>query len=249
MSLFYEEIKRQNIVYVDTQEKERGERFKKYLDDYLDNKTNSKLEEMDELKTKRENNETYFKIERLEYGDYAFNDVVVEFKNYEDFKTSMRDGNLTTQVEDLYAHSGFKDCALVIICDNPIHFWNEGAQWKGVARFNSKVNVFVASSEEKAFEFICHFFWLGGKHISQAPRTKMKNNDNYAMNLLWATRSLSDKQIRAIQKKTNIQTMPQVFELFGKYSPEELRGKLNIKGVTERRLKKCKAVLMGELLL
>ena len=249
MSLFYEEIKDTGIVYVDAQEKERAERFKKHLDEYLDNTTKTKLEEMDILKDKRENNEEYFQVKSLEYGDYAFNNVVVEFKNYEDFKTSIRQGTLTTQIEDMYAHSGFKDCALVIVCDNPTHFWNDGAQWKGVVRFNSKVNVFVASSEQKAFEFITHFFWLGGKHISQAPRSRMRKNSNYAMNLLWATRSLSDKQIRAITKKTGISTMPDVLELFGKYSAKELSDKLSIRGVTEKRIRKCKSILEGRILL
>lgn len=248
MGLFYEDIVGKEIVFVDTQEKERAERFKKYLDEYLDSNTNSKLEEMDVLKNKKKNNEEYFKITNLEYGDYAFDNVAVEFKNYEDFKTSIRDGSLTTQVENLYIHSDFDDIALVIVCDNPVHFINEKSQWKGVLRFNSKINIFLAKNEKMAFEAICHFFWLNGRHLSQPPRSKMKKSNNYAANLLWATRTLSDKQIRGIIKKTNINTIPQAIELFTKYDSQELCDKLNISRLTVERIEKCKHVLKGELL-
>lgn len=246
MSLFYEDIKGQDIVFVDSREKERAERFKKYLDKYLDETTNSKLEDMDVLKNKKKNNETYFKIDNLEYGDYAFNDVAIEFKNYEDFKTSIRDGNLTTQVENLYIHSDFKDIALIIICDNPIHFMNENSQWKGILRFNSKINIFLAKDEDMAFEAICHFFWLNGRHLSQPPRSKMKKSSNYAANLLWATRTLSDKQIREIIKKTNISTIPQAIQLFTENDAEELSNKLNISRLTVNRIEKCQHVLQGK---
>lgn len=246
MSLCYEDINRKDIVFVDSQEKERATRFKKYLDEYLDNNTKSKLEEMDVLKDKRKNEEEYFKTVSLEYGDYAFNDVCVEFKNYEDFKTSLRDGKLTTQVENLYAHSDFKDSALVIICDNPIHFMNENSQWKGVLRFNSKINIFLAKDEDMAFEAICHFFWLNGRHLTQPPRSKMRKNDNYAANLLWATRMLSDKQIREIIKKTKISTIPQAIDLFTKNDPQELREKLKISRLTVEKIENCKKILEGK---
>ncbi|WP_292601390.1 ERCC4 domain-containing protein [Methanobrevibacter sp. UBA212] len=245
MSLFYEDINGKDIVFADSQEKERATRFKKYLDEYLDNNTKSKLEEMDVLKDKRKNKEEYFKTASLEYGDYAFNDVCVEFKNYEDFKTSLRDGKLTTQVENLYAHSDFKDIALVVICDNPIHFMNENTQWKGVLRFNSKINIFLAKDENMAFEAICHFFWLNGRHLTQPPRSKMKKSNNYAANLLWATRTLSDKQIREIIKKTKISTIPQAIDLFTKNNPQELHDTLNISRLTVKRIQDCKQVLEG----
>lgn len=248
MSLFYEDISGEDIIYVDSQEKERANRFKKYLDNFIDSTTKSKLEEMDIIKDKRKNNENYFKIESLEYGDYAFNEVCVEFKNYEDFKTSIRDGSLTIQIENLYAYSDFEDIALVIVCDNPVHFLNDKTQWKGVARFNSKINIFLAKNEEMAFEFICHFFWLNGRHLSQPPRTKMRKNSNYAMNLLWATRTLSDKQIRDIVRKTGITTMPQAISLFTEHDSQELCDKLNISRLTVKRIENCKRVLQGEMM-
>ena len=174
MSLDYEDIKDKEVVIVDSREKDRAKRFKRYLDSYLEKKSNSKLEVMDVLKNKRKNEDEYFKIDNLEYGDYAFREVVVEFKNYEDFKTSLRDGKLTTQVENLYAHSGFKDIALIVICDNPVHFMNENSQWKGILRFNSKINIFLAKDENMAFEAICHFFWLNERHLTQHKRSKRK---------------------------------------------------------------------------
>lgn len=249
MSLFHEDISGKGIVFVDTQEKERANRFKNHLDSYLDNTTNSKLEEMDVLKNKKKNNQEYFKVSQLEYGDYAFNNVCVEFKNYEDFKTSIRDGSLTIQIENLYAFSEFEDIALVVICENPIHFMNDASQWKGLARFNSKINIFLAKDEKMAFDFICHFFWLNGRHLSQPPRTKMRKSSNYAANLLWATRTLSDKQIREIVNKTKITTIPQAIELFTKYAPEELHTKLKIPRLTVKRIEACKSVIEGEVLL
>lgn len=245
MSLFYEDISGKNIVYADTREKDRANRFKKYLDEYLYSTTNSKLEEMDVLKNKWKNDEQYFQIDNLEYGDYAFNDVCVEFKNYEDFKTSIRDGSLTIQIENLYAHSDFVDTALVIIVDNPVHFLNEKSQWKGIARFNSKINIFLAKDEKMAFEFICHFFWLNGRHLTQPPRSKMRKTDNYATNLLWATRTLSDKQVREIVRKTGITTMPQTIALFTENDSQELHDKLNISRLTVERIENCKNILLG----
>lgn len=247
MSLFYEDITGKDIVFVDTQEKDRAVRFKKYFDDYIDNHKN--IEVMDIIKNKRKNGKEYFKTASLEYGDYAFNDVCVEFKNYEDFKTSLRNGNLTTQIENLYAHSEFKDIALVVICENPIHFMNENSQWKGVLRFNSKINIFLAKDEDMAFEAICHFFWLNGRHLTQPPRNKMRKSDNYAANFLWATRTLSDKQIREIIRKTNISTIPDVIRMFTKYTPEELCEKLNISRLTVKRLENCKNVIEGNSLI
>lgn len=245
MSLFYEDIKNKDTVFVDSREKERAQRFKNHLDNYLDNTSNTKLEDMDVLKNKKKKGESYFEIDNLEYGDYAFNDVAVEFKNYEDFKTSLRDGNLTSQVENLYAHSDFKDIALIVICENPVHFMNENSQWKGVLRFNSKINIFLAKDEEMAFESICHFFWLNGRHLTQPPRSKMKKSSNYA-NLLWSTRTLSDKQIREIIRKTNISTIPQAMQLFTENDAEELCNKLNISRLTVERIENCKHVLKGE---
>ena len=246
MSLDYEDIKDKEVVIVDSREKDRAQRFKRYLDSYLEKKSNSKLEVMDVLKNKRKNEDEYFKIDNLEYGDYAFREVVVEFKNYEDFKTSLRDGKLTTQVENLYAHSGCKDIALIVICDNPVHFMNENSQWKGILRFNSKINIFLAKDENMAFEAICHFFWLNGRHLTQPPRSKMKKNDNYAVNLLWATRTLSDKQIREIIKKTKINTIPQAIQLFTENDSQELCDKLNINRLTVKKIEECKSVLNGE---
>ena len=246
MALFYKDISGTGTVFVDSQEKERANRFKEYLDNYLDSTTNSELEEMDVLKNKKKNNEEYFKIAPLEYGDYAFNNVCVEFKNYEDFKTSIRDGSLTIQVENLYAYSDFDDIALVVICDNPVHFSNDKTQWKGVARFNSKINIFLAKNEDMAFEFICHFFWLNGRHLTQPPRSKMRKNSNYAMNLLWGTRTLSDKQIREIIKKTGITTMPQAIALFTENDSKELHDKLKISRLTVERIENCKNVLLGK---
>lgn len=244
MSLLYEDISGKDVVFVDSQEKERAKRFKKYFDAYLDNL--KKIEIMDNIKNKRKNEEEYYQITSLEYGDYAFNDVCVEFKNYEDFKTSLRNGSLTTQVENLYAHSDFKDIALVVLCDNPVHFMNEKTQWKGVLRFNSKINIFLAKDEDMAFEAICQFFWLNGRHLSQPPRSKMKKSSNYAANLLWATRTLSDKQIREIIKKTNISTIPQAIKLFTENDPQELYDKLKISRLTVERITRCKKVIEGE---
>ena len=246
MSLFYEDINGKDIVFADTREKDRANRFKKYLDEYLDSTTNTKLEEMDVLKNKKKNNEKYFENENLEYGDYAFNNVCVEFKNYEDFKTSIRDGSLTIQIENLYAHSDFVDIALVVIVDNPVHFLNEKSQWKGIARFNSKINIFLAKDEKMAFEFICHFFWLNGRHLTQPPRTKMRKSDNYATNLLWATRTLSDKQVREIVRKTGISTIPQAIALFTDNDAVELHDKLKISRLTVERIENCRNVLLGK---
>ena len=250
MGLFYEDITGKDIVFVDGRENERANRFKRYLDNYLDSTKKNKLEEMDILKDKKDTGEEYFQVKDLEYGDYAFNNVCVEFKNYEDFKTSIRDGNLTTQIENLYAHSEFLDIGLVIICDNPVHFMNEKSQWKGaLARFNSKINIFLAKDEQMAFEFICHFFWLNGRHLTQPPRSRMRKSDNYAANLLWATRTLSDKMIREIIRKTKITTMPQAIELFTEYNPEELHAKLNIRGLTVKRIENCRNVINGKRLI
>ena len=244
MSIFYKDITGKDIVFVDTQEKDRAERFKRYFDDYIDN--HKKPEVMDIIKNKRKKGKEYFKTASLEYGDYAFNDVCVEFKNYEDFKTSLRNGNLTTQIENLYAHSEFKDIALVVICENPVHFMNENSQWKGILRFNSKINIFLAKDEDMAFEAICHFFWLNGRHLTQPPRSKMRKSNNYAANLLWATRMLSDKQIREIIKKTKISTIPQAIDLFTKNDPQELRETLKISRLTVEKIENCKKILEGK---
>lgn len=245
MSFNYEDIKNTNVIYGDSREQDRLMRFKNCLDEFLDGHNKTKFEKMGILKDKKNNGELYFQNVALEYGDYAFNDVVVEFKNYEDFKTCVRGNILTKQVEELYMHSGFKDCALVVVCDDFNHFWNEKPQWKGVVRFNSKINVFVVPSEEKAFEFILHFFWLGGRHLSQPPRSIMKSNANFAMNLLWATRVFSYNQVHEIIKKTGISTIPQLLDLFGSYTPKRLQANLGVRGVTEKKIGKCQSILEG----
>jgi len=249
MSLFYGDINNQDIVFIDSRENERGKRFKEYLSDYLDNNSKSKLQVLDVLKDKKDNNEEYCKITTLEYGDYAFNNVCVEFKTYEDFKTSIREGKLTTQIENLYSHSEFLDIALIVICDNPIHFMNEKSQWKGILRFNSKINIFLAYDEKMAFECICHLFWLNARHLTQPPRSKMRESNNYAANLLWSTRTLSDKMIREIIRKTNITTIPQAIELFTEYDPEDLHDKLKIRGLTVKRIENCRNIIQGRLLI
>ena len=64
MSIFYKDITGKDIVFVDTQEKDRAERFKKYFDDYIDN--HKKPEVMDIIKNKRKKGKEYFKTASLD---------------------------------------------------------------------------------------------------------------------------------------------------------------------------------------
>lgn len=246
MGLLYEDIKGKDTVFVDSHEGERALRFKLYWDNYLD--TCKKIEILDIIRDKKKHNEEYFISDKeLEYGDYAFNDVVVEFKTARDFERSMGakdEGRLTIQVEDLYKHSGFKDKALIIVDDGTIN-WNDASLWKGLASFNSKINAFVVPSETKAFEFICHLFWLNGRRLSQPP---VPRSDNYAMNLLLAS-DMREKWARKMVQRLNLSTIPQVIDLFNKYSASEIAKKVNVPRLTEKKIAKTQAIIKGELLL
>lgn len=241
MGLLYEDIKGKDIVFVDAHEKDRANRFKKFWDNYLD--TRKDIQILDAIKDKKKHDEEYFiSNKELEYGDYAFNDVVVEFKTARDFERGMgKERQVSIQVEDLYRHSGFKDKALIIVDDGTIH-WNDASLWKGLASFNSKVNAFVVSSETKAFEFICHLFWINGRRLSQPP---VPQSDNYAMNLLLAS-GMREKWARNMVKRFNLSTIPQVIDLFNKYSASEIADKLNVPRLTEGTIAKTQAIIKGE---
>ena len=240
MGLLYEDIKGKDIVFVDSHEGERALRFKLYWDNYLD--TCKKIEILDIIRDKKKHNEEYFISDKeLEYGDYAFNDVVVEFKTAQDFKTSMQSRRLTMQVEDLYAHSEFKDKALIIVDDGTIN-WDSSPLWKGLASFNSKINAFVVPSETKAFEFICHLFWLNGRRLTQPPKP---TSDNPAMNLLLATR-MKERWARRVVQQFNLSTIPQVIDLFNKYSASEIANKVDNKHVNEKVIADAQAIIKGE---
>lgn len=200
---------RRNTIYIDAREKggpyDRSRLFRNYF---------LKLRR-EKLKKKGFNQLRFIEFEKtLEIGDFAFENCVVEFKEFENFKQDARSGELTRYVENLHM-SDYKSKMLLVRCTPDEYEWlyNANDLYKGVVRFGDKVNIMFAPDYTRCWESIIHMFCLNAHHMVQPPRNKMKKNYNYAHNMLWATHELSEGQIKKIIRKTRITTIPHVLNL------------------------------------
>lgn len=225
-------------VYIDAREKggqyNRSKQFQSYILPLMRDKSYHK---------KGFNQIKRLEIDKtLEIGDFAFENCVVEFKEFENFKQDTREGELTRYVENLYM-SDYKSAMLLVRCNPEEYEWlyNADDLYKGVVRFGDKVNILFAPDYRRCWECIIHMFCLNAHHMIQPPRNKMKKQYNYAQNMLWATHQLTESEIKKVISKTNITTIPHVLQL----TKEHL---INC-GIREEKAEKVIKVINGEPLL
>ena len=207
-------------IYIDSKEKNnRSEKFQDFI------KNNSKKS---------------YKIvadKNLEVGDYAFENVVVEFKELKDFETCMKSGRLTSQIFDLYI-SDFIAAYLVIkgrISDLT------SQEYKTLTRFGNQVSIVFVDSYEECWDLMLYWFGLNGRHLTQQPIKPMKNKKNLAYNMLLATCELSEFRINKIITKYNLHTFQGVFKLTKSHLIEC--------GVSEKKSERVIKILNGDPLL
>ena len=230
MSLFYEDIKGTNTIYVDSREKKSG-RSKEFYDTLYNHlqttstpkelkKSFTKIKKGNRLVRDNEGNPTLninFKDDvTLEMGDFAYNDCVVEFKEWEDFKNCMQNrtfsGGLNAHYCDSLLRSGFKDIMIIIVADFQ-HYFNQPNFYKGGVYYGSKINWQITPSREKAFEMIIHFFKWNGTHLNRPAVTPMRESQNLAMNMLYAVTPLNTKEIKKLVKRYRLNTVQDVLKL------------------------------------
>lgn len=209
-NLDYNDLKK-NTIYIDAREKgkqyDRSRLFRNYFLNLKRDKNRKKPKGFNQLK--------YIEFDKtLEIGDFAFENCVVEFKEFENFKQDMRQGELTRYVENLHM-SDYKSKLLLVRCTPEEYEWlyNAPDLYKGVVRFGDKVNIMFAPDYTRCWESIIHMFCLNAHHMIQPPRSKMKKHYNYAQNMLWATHELTEAEIKRIISKTNITTIPHCLKL------------------------------------
>lgn len=208
-NLNFDDLKK-GTVYIDAREKggqyDRSKLFRNYLLNLMRDKTFHK---------KGFNRIKRVEIDKtLEIGDFAFENCVVEFKEFENFKQDTRSGELTRYVENLYI-SDYKSALLLVRCDPDEYDWlyNADDLYKGVVRFGDKINIMFAPDYRRCWESIIHMFCLNAHHMIQPPRNKMKKQYNYAQNMLWATHQLTQSEIEKVIGILNITTIPHVLQL------------------------------------
>ena len=235
--LNYNDLTR-GTVYIDAREKDkqynRSKKFQNYLLSLMRDKTYNK-KGFNQIK-RLEINKT------LEIGVFAFENCVVEFKEFENFKQDTRAGKLTRYVENLYI-SDYKSAMLLVRCNPEEYEWlyNADDLYKGVVRFGDKVNIMFAPDYHRCWESIIHMFCLNAHHMIQPPRNKMKKQYNYAQNMLWATHQLTEAEIKKVISKLNITTIPHVLQLTKEHLIQS--------GIREEKADKVIKVIKGEPLL
>lgn len=238
-----------NLIYIDSRENDRAERFVKYLEKYLE-KNNSKTKiigEMKPIRDKWKKSEPYYKITELPHGDYIYDNVIVEFKGWEDFKTSMRNTRLNYQIEDMVTQTNFKDKVLIVDCNDEYRHFNNDGMYKSIARFGGKINCNVVRSENEAFDLILYLFRLNANHIDRSPTDTVKKK-NWILSVIYTSRVFSYAQAQEIVKKTAITTLPQLLTFFNK-DTEYIHKALSIPRVTVKKIDDFKKMLNGEILL
>ena len=181
-------------IYIDSREKLGNNRSKRFIE-FINEHSKKKYEIVSN--------------KNLEVGDYIFENVVVEFKELEDFRTCMRSGKLTSQIFDLYI-SDFIAAYLVIkggISDLTPQ------EYKTLTRFGNQVSVVFVDSYEECWELMLYWFDLNGRHLTQQPITPMKNKGNLAYNKLLGLMKLSEFRINKIVRECNLFTFSDVRKL------------------------------------
>ena len=209
-------------IYIDSKEKLGNNRSKRFIE--FINKHSKKKYEIVSNKN-------------LEVGDYIFEDVVVEFKELEDFRTCMHSGKLTSQIFDLYI-SDFIAAYLVIKGDISDLTHQE---YKTLTRFGNQVSIVFVDSYKECWELILYWFGLNGRHLTQQPIKPMKNKKNLAYNMLLATCELSEFRINKIVREYQLHTFQDVFKLTKQH--------LIDCGVSEKKSERIIKILNGESLL
>ncbi len=97
-----------DIIYIDSREpKYRINNFIKYIESHCDYINDSKKPGLKPIYEKIKNGEKWYEITNLEYGDFIYNDVIIEYKTEDDFISSSRRQNyysgstrLNTQLDE-----------------------------------------------------------------------------------------------------------------------------------------------------
>lgn len=183
-----------NTIYIDSKEKLGNNRSERFID-FINQNSKKKYKIVSD--------------KNLEVGDYAFENVAVEFKEWKDFETCMKSGKLTSQIFDLYI-SDFLATYLVIkgnISDlTP-------KQYKTLTRFGNQVSIVFVNSYEECWDLMLYWFGLNGRHLTQQPIKPMKNKLNLAYNLLLGTCKLSEFRINKIVRECGLFTFKDALNL------------------------------------
>lgn len=234
-------------VYIDSRERSRADRFAKFLENYL-KKNSSKTKKIGELKPVRDKmkqGEDFYEIKAFEPGDYIYDNVIIEYKSWQDFLMSISKNSLNMQIETMITQTSFKEKALIVVCENFDQYYSR--YWHILARLGSKINCIVVRNEKEAFEAMIYLFRLNGEHIDRSPKEVVKKT-GWINSIIYTSRIFSQAEVKEIVKKTGITTLPQLLEFFENDSTE-IQKALSINRVTVKKIDDFKKLLHGKPLL
>ncbi|MDO5814195.1 MAG: helix-hairpin-helix domain-containing protein [Methanobrevibacter sp.] len=171
----------------------------------IDNRENSR--HCEAIKQYKNNHKII--IEELPIGDFIFTDknteVVFEYKTYNDFKNSVREGRVFDQAIRQYKNFDYHFIIIQLEKNNKHDLFNNEHHCEAIAHLNTFTTVIICSSKKLAFKMMEK---QAESCIEKHPLTKKphEKSDNVAYNYLMLINGINNIKAHAICKHLNLKT-------------------------------------------
>lgn len=233
MVIYKDDNQEENVIYIDSRERDRGKRFKKVLN----SKINNGYLERDENKTIVNSVE----ITALDVGDIVYNECIFEYKTLNDAINSMNDGfRIFQQCIDMDKQYEYPYLVVVgnkqeIIENKPP--WTYKMYESGLNNIGNAMPILQPLTEEQAFDSIIKTI-VEHKTGHGMTRKYMNKSFNPVLNTVHTATKLSWNQSKDLIRKFNISTIADLLKL----TPEDFK---TIKGVKDKKTKNVMLRLHG----
>lgn len=159
-------------------------------------------------------------IEKLEYGDYVYKDVAVEFKTVQDFIGSVKDRRVFNQaigMNEEYAHN------YVIIYGNVSsalrelyrlrHRFTIGQYLGAVASLSQITHVIHVENEAQAFKLTKSLFLKSTDGKNRGIRKQTNNNENKIIGVLSYIGGINNARAEKLVDELNITSFEKLLQL------------------------------------
>lgn len=224
-----------NIIYIDSREtKSRRDNFIRHVEnapEYL-------IKKYDGLKPIYEkimNNEKWYEIANLEYGDFIYNNTIFEYKTEDDFISSSRtDGNGSTRLNrQLYECNCFasQDIVYTVIEGNINNIQSEF-----LSRMSIKTGLIINPNQWICFRLMLYIMKLGDE-ILYPPKNDIKNR-NFGVSMA-LTLGFSIKQAKALDRNCILDNVDDFIRVFNQ-DLDSFKKETNVKMVKEKQFSRAK---------
>ncbi len=249
MPLSYNEFEK-DVLYIDSRERDRGYRFEDYIYERIKTEKGQDYLVVDQKK------QPINGIKRcaLLVGDYAFNDILFEYKTVEDFWKSNLNNHMIEQILDLikiYEYTKSVEPNLIIQGDRQGYFV-EKDRTKGIHRTNYNnladyenstfsigewLPTFQATREEQAFYMMAKRFAESG--IMRGPTSRFLSKAmDFTSKMIYVSTPLTWKQSVNVKQHFNLTNPSQILHL-------TIKELMQVRGIGEKSAREAYNMLHG----